>query len=74
VTLVSFLDHIYISFQDKQLKPDSARNVEAEILARHKKRHREDAKEGKHPFYLKKCNISLPSSSFYLPLLSLSIC
>jgi len=74
VTLVSFLDHIYISFQDKQLKPDSAINVEADILARHKKKQREAAKKRKLPFYLKKCNFSLPSSSFYLPLLSLSIC
>lgn len=70
LTFISFLDHIYISFQDKQLKPDSARNIEAEILARHKKKQREAAKEGRRPFYLKKCNFSLPSSSFYLPLLT----
>jgi len=74
VTLVSFIDHVYISFQDKHLKPDSARNIEAEILARHKKKQREAAKEGMRPFYLKKCNFSLPSSSLYLPFLSLSIC
>lgn len=74
VTFISFLDHIYMSFQDEQLKPDSARNIEAEILARHKKRQREAAKEGRRPFYLKKCNCSLPSSSFYLHFLSLSIC
>ncbi|KEH26813.1 ribosomal RNA processing protein 36 homolog [Medicago truncatula] len=46
-----------VSWIDKQLKPDSARNIEAEILARHKKKQREAAKEGRRPFYLKKSEI-----------------
>lgn len=70
VTFISLLDHIYMSFQDKQLKSDSTKNIETQILAKHKKKEREAAKQGKRPFYLKKCNSSLPSTSFYLPFIS----
>lgn len=63
MTLISLLDHIYISFQDKQLKSGSAKNIDAEILAKHKKKEREAAKHGKRPYYIKKCNSSLPPIS-----------
>ncbi|KAH7863902.1 hypothetical protein Vadar_023213 [Vaccinium darrowii] len=45
-----------ISEIDKQLKSVSKR-TEREILAEHKKREREAAKQGKRPFYLKKSEI-----------------
>jgi len=45
-----------ISEIDKQLKSASKR-TEMEILAEHKKREREAAKQGKRPFYLKKSEI-----------------
>lgn len=61
VTFISWLDHIYMSFQDKQLRSGSTKNIEAEILANHKKKEREATKQGKRPFYLKKCNSFLPS-------------
>jgi len=51
-----------MSFQDKQLKSDSTKNIETQILAKHKKKEREAAKQGKRPFYLKKCKSSLPST------------
>lgn len=62
VTFINLLDHICMSFQDKQLKSDSSKNVETNILAKHKKKEREAAKQGKRPFYLKKCNFSLLST------------
>jgi len=43
-------------FQDKQMKSDSTKNIDTEILANHKKKEREATKQGKRPFYLKKCN------------------
>ncbi|XP_027336305.1 ribosomal RNA processing protein 36 homolog isoform X2 [Abrus precatorius] len=46
-----------ISWIDKQLKSGSAKNIDAEILAKHKKKEREAAKQGKRPFYLKKSEI-----------------
>ncbi|XP_022719956.1 ribosomal RNA processing protein 36 homolog [Durio zibethinus] len=47
----------HISWIDKQLKFESAKNTDAEILAEHKKKEREAAKQGKRPFYLKKSEI-----------------
>ena len=44
-----------MAFQDKQLKSDSSKRTEAEILAEHKKKEREKAKQGKQPFFIKKC-------------------
>ncbi|KAM1168026.1 hypothetical protein ACFX2I_029898 [Malus domestica] len=46
----------HISLIDKQLKSDSAKGTEAAILTEHKKKERKAAKEGKQPFFLKKCN------------------
>ncbi|XP_058781768.1 uncharacterized protein LOC131655995 [Vicia villosa] len=46
-----------ILWVDKQLKSDSSKNVETNILAKHKKKEREAAKQGKRPFYLKKSEI-----------------
>ncbi|KAH1068282.1 hypothetical protein AAZX31_03G019200 [Glycine max] len=46
-----------ISWIDKQVKSDSAKHIDAEILAKHKKKEREAAKQGKRPFYLKKSEI-----------------
>ncbi|XP_061347482.1 uncharacterized protein LOC133292982 isoform X2 [Gastrolobium bilobum] len=46
-----------ISWIDKQLKSGSAKQIDAEILAKHKKKEREAAKQGKRPFYLKKSEI-----------------
>ncbi|ESW10893.1 hypothetical protein PHAVU_009G247000 [Phaseolus vulgaris] len=43
-----------ISWIDKQMKSDSMKNIDTEILAKHKKKEREAAKQGKRPFYLKK--------------------
>lgn len=65
-----------MSFQDKQLKSDSAKRTEAEILAAHKKREREAAKQGKQPFFIKKCivlsiylSLSVQFHVFFFPLL-----
>ncbi|KHN04577.1 Ribosomal RNA processing protein 36 like [Glycine soja] len=46
-----------VSWIDKQLKSDSAKHIDAEILAKHKKKEREATKQGKRPFYLKKSEI-----------------
>ncbi|XVF13199.1 hypothetical protein REPUB_Repub08aG0187600 [Reevesia pubescens] len=46
-----------ISWIDTQLKFESAKHTDAEILAKHKKKEREAAKQGKRPFYLKKSEI-----------------
>ncbi|KAK1294918.1 hypothetical protein QJS10_CPA16g01757 [Acorus calamus] len=46
-----------VSYQDKQLKSESGKSRDAEILAEHKKKEREAAKHGKRPFYLKKSEI-----------------
>lgn len=46
-----------IAWVDKQLKSDSTKNIETQILAKHKKKEREAAKQGKRPFYLKKSEI-----------------
>ncbi|KAE8727013.1 putative Transcriptional corepressor SEUSS [Hibiscus syriacus] len=46
--------------EDKQLKFESAKNTDAEILAAHKKKEKEAVKHGKRPFYLKKCNVTNP--------------
>ncbi|KAK7302013.1 hypothetical protein RJT34_12891 [Clitoria ternatea] len=60
-----------ISWIDKQLKSGSAKQIDAEILARHKKKEREATKQGKRPFYLKKCNTSPLHALLSAPLLSL---
>ncbi|KAJ4835661.1 hypothetical protein Tsubulata_021710 [Turnera subulata] len=46
-----------ISWIDKQLKFDSTKSTDKAILAEHKKKEREAAKQGKQPFYLKKSEI-----------------
>ncbi|KAJ8772559.1 hypothetical protein K2173_027736 [Erythroxylum novogranatense] len=46
-----------ISWIDKQLKFESAKQIDATILAEHKKKEREAAKQGKRPYYLKKSEI-----------------
>ncbi|KAK9938926.1 hypothetical protein M0R45_015637 [Rubus argutus] len=46
-----------ISWIDKQLKSESAKRTEAAILAAHKKKEREAAKQGKQPFFIKKSEI-----------------
>ncbi|OAY59870.1 ribosomal RNA processing protein 36 homolog [Manihot esculenta] len=46
-----------ISWIDRQLKFESAKHIDAEILAEHKKKEREAAKQGKRPFYMKKSEI-----------------
>ncbi|VVA29499.1 PREDICTED: ribosomal [Prunus dulcis] len=46
-----------ISWIDKQLKSESAKRTEAAILAEHKQKEREAAKQGKQPFFLKKSEI-----------------
>ncbi|KAI4346888.1 hypothetical protein L6164_007751 [Bauhinia variegata] len=46
-----------ISWIDKQLKSDSSKRIDAEILAQHKKTEREASKQGKRPFYIKKSEI-----------------
>ncbi|KDP25506.1 hypothetical protein JCGZ_20662 [Jatropha curcas] len=46
-----------ISWIDKQLKFESKKQTDASILAEHKKKEREAAKQGKQPFYLKKSEI-----------------
>lgn len=59
-----------ITYQENQLKFESAKHADAGILAEHKKKEREAAKQGKRPFYLKQCNVmnlSLPlAMSFFL--------
>lgn len=47
----------HISWIDKQLKSSSYRNIESEILSEHIKKEKEAAKQGKHPYYLKKSEI-----------------
>lgn len=47
----------HISWIDKQLKSNSAKRPDAEILMKHKKKEREAARLGKRPFYLKKSEI-----------------
>ncbi|XWS61829.1 hypothetical protein CRYUN_Cryun07bG0158800 [Craigia yunnanensis] len=47
----------HISWIDKQLKFESAKHTDAGILAEHKKKEREAAKQGKRPFYLKQSEI-----------------
>ncbi|KAH0996789.1 hypothetical protein GBA52_020653 [Prunus armeniaca] len=47
----------HISWIDKQLKSESAKRTEAAILAEHKQKEREAAKQGKQPFFLKKSEI-----------------
>ncbi|XP_043698372.1 ribosomal RNA processing protein 36 homolog [Telopea speciosissima] len=46
-----------ISWIDKNLRTESAKHIDAGILAEHKKKEREAAKQGKHPYYLKKSEI-----------------
>ncbi|MBA0819667.1 hypothetical protein Gohar_003617, partial [Gossypium harknessii] len=46
----------HISWIDKQLKFESAKNTDAVILSAHKKKEKEAAKHGKRPYYLKKYN------------------
>ncbi|KAK6947721.1 rRNA biogenesis protein RRP36, partial [Dillenia turbinata] len=46
-----------ISWIDKQIKSVPAKLTDAQILAEHKKKEREAAKQGKRPFYLKKSEI-----------------
>ncbi|KAF3448489.1 hypothetical protein FNV43_RR09202 [Rhamnella rubrinervis] len=46
-----------LSWIDKQLKYKSVKHTECAILAEHKKKEREAAKQGKQPFYLKKSEI-----------------
>lgn len=60
--LVHFIHFFSMSCQDKQLKTGSVKQIDSKILAEHKKKERVAAKQGKEPFYLKKCNIfiSLP--------------
>lgn len=47
----------HISWIDKQLKFDSTKRRDGAILAEHKKKEREAAKQGKRPFYLKNSEI-----------------
>ncbi|KAL9263532.1 Ribosomal RNA processing protein 36-like protein [Drosera capensis] len=46
-----------IAWIDKQLNSDVSKSAEDQILAEHKKREREAAKQGKRPFYLKKSEV-----------------
>ncbi|GAB4856849.1 hypothetical protein Ancab_014769 [Ancistrocladus abbreviatus] len=46
-----------INWIDKQLSSASAKQTETQILAVHRKKQREAAKQGKKPFYLKKSEI-----------------
>lgn len=43
-------------WQDKQLKYESSKQTDRAILAEHVRKEKEAAKQGKQPFYLKKCN------------------
>ncbi|XP_012488708.1 uncharacterized protein LOC105801904 isoform X1 [Gossypium raimondii] len=47
----------HISWIDKQLKFESAKNTDAVILSAHKKKEKDAAKHGKRPYYLKKSEI-----------------
>lgn len=54
------------SDQDKQMKSNSSTQKGAAILAKHKQKEREAAKQGKKPFYIKKCMyLFLSPLSFY---------
>ncbi|XP_068339028.1 rRNA biogenesis protein rrp36-like [Pyrus communis] len=53
-TIEELKKHIFLI--DKQLNSESAKCTEAAILSEHKKKERKAAKEGKQPFFLKKCN------------------
>lgn len=44
---------------DKQLKSAVTKRTDKEILAEHKKKEKEAAKQGKRPYYLKKCKTYL---------------
>ncbi|GAU43331.1 hypothetical protein TSUD_398760 [Trifolium subterraneum] len=46
-----------LTWVEKQLKSGPSKNIETQILAKHKKKEREAAKQGKRPFYLKKSEI-----------------
>ncbi|CAM8877045.1 unnamed protein product [Rhodiola kirilowii] len=46
-----------ISWIDRQLKSGSVNSAEAQILAEHKKKAREAAKQGKKPYYIKKSDV-----------------
>lgn len=46
-----------LSWIDKQLKSTGMKHTEREILAEHKKKEREAAKQGKQPYYLKNSEI-----------------
>ncbi|KAK3005492.1 hypothetical protein RJ639_016051 [Escallonia herrerae] len=46
-----------ISLIDKQLKSASRKHTDVEILAKHKKKERDAALQGKQPYYLKKSEI-----------------
>ncbi|KAJ8449309.1 hypothetical protein Cgig2_002441 [Carnegiea gigantea] len=52
-----FREVVQVPKKEKQLKSDSAKHRDAQILADHKKKEREAAKQGKRPFYLKKSEI-----------------
>ncbi|KAG0499068.1 hypothetical protein HPP92_003759 [Vanilla planifolia] len=54
-TIKELKDHI--SWIDKELKSASRKNIESDVLLEHMKKEREAAKQGKHPFYLKKSEI-----------------
>ncbi|KAG6788372.1 hypothetical protein POTOM_004437 [Populus tomentosa] len=45
----------HISWIEKQTRFESTKQTDAAILTEHKKKEREAAKQGKRPFYLKKC-------------------
>ncbi|GAA0176007.1 hypothetical protein LIER_42008 [Lithospermum erythrorhizon] len=55
-----------ISWIDKQLKSAAPKLTEKAILAEHKKREREAAKQGKAPYYLKQCNSFSPSVIYFV--------
>lgn len=55
------------------MKFESTKQTDAGILAEHKKKEREAAKQGKQPFYLKKCistYLLLSVASFLISILS----
>ncbi|XP_058085490.1 uncharacterized protein LOC131232966 [Magnolia sinica] len=47
----------HIAWIDKQQRSGSAKRADTKILAEHKKKEREAAKQGKQPFYLKKSEV-----------------
>ncbi|XP_058106551.1 uncharacterized protein LOC131249812 [Magnolia sinica] len=47
----------HVAWIDKQQRSGSAKSADAKILAEHKKKEREVAKQGKQPFYLKKSQV-----------------